>query len=204
MLLNNMETPIDLDKARDEKMIPVAQGVLSDMADLMIPEDANVKVDYNPVLLKILGRTLEADTNVETENPYIFQLLLGVFASINKVAQDTIVSAVDDVRYGRIQKQILQIVAKAHVRMGSVTEEEKDADFSPIKQELNGLFAEEKLSIIELKYVMDNILQSFKDVQSIFATNVEQSTSKAIAKSMDLEFVSDLTMKKLDSILKGE
>ena len=198
------EQEVNLDKLRDEKCIPIAQAVLEDMAELMVPEDANVKIDYNPILLKVLQRSLDADLNIQTENPYIFQLLLGVFSSLNKVAQEATVLPMDDVRYGRISKGILKIVAEAKVRLGNVSEEDKTADFVGIKESLNKLFAEESLTILELKYVMDNIFQSFQDVQSIFGTNVEQSTAKAMAKALKLEDINDLSMKTLDSILKGE
>lgn len=200
-----METTIpNLDQLRDEKCIPVAKGVLSDMAETMIPVDASKVVDYNPVLTKVLERSLEADLNIEMENPYIFQLLLGVFASLNKVAQTCVVIPMDDIRFGKIQKKILEIVVSANVRMGEVSEEEKDADFVPVKEQLDALFAEEKVTISELKYIMDNILESFKDVQMIFAANVEQSTSRAIAKAFKLEDITELSMKKLNNVLKGE
>lgn len=194
----------DLEKLRDEKCLPIAQEILNDLATDMIPDDANVKVDYNPILLKILARTFEADTNIATENSYLFQVLLGVFSALNRTVQECTTVPIDDVRYGVISKKILAIVAKAKVRMGAVTPEESIADFAPIKEELNGLFAEEKLSMLEIKYMMDNIFESFNAVQTGFNMNVEQSSRRAEAKLFKLEDMVDLSMKKLDDVLRAE
>lgn len=203
---NNKQTlapDVNLDKLRDEKCIPVAQLVLEDIASDMMPEDANEKVDYNPVTLKILQRTLDADTNISTENSYIFQLLFGVFQSLNKTVQECNTIPIDDIRYGVIAKKILGTVADAHVRMGTIADADKDADFAQIKEKLNELFSAEQLSLLEVKYIMDNILDSFNTVQGLFSMNVEISSAKAIAKSMGLESVNDLSMKKLDDVLKS-
>jgi hypothetical protein len=194
----------NVDQIRDEKCIPLAKAISKHIAELMIPEDANEKVDYNPIITKILEKTLEADTNLLTENSYIFQLILGIFAGLNKTAQACTTIKIDDVRYGRIEKQILQIVADNidKITVGSVTPEQTDIDFAPIKEKLNELFASENLSMMELKYVMDNIFDSFGTVTNSFNQSIEIQTKKAEAKLFGLDDITDLSMKKLDEELK--
>lgn len=189
---------------RDEKCIPVARAVLNDMAVDMIPKNANEKVDFNPISLKILQRALDADLNIATENSYIFQLILGVLSGLNTTVQATVTVPIDDVRYGGIAKKILDIVATADLKMGSVTPEETTAMFVPVKEQINALFAVEKLSMLEVKYVMDNIFASFKTVTEIFNASVERSAARAEAKMFGVESMTDLSMKRLEEVLKSE
>lgn len=198
----------DLDKLRDEKCIPLARAVLNDMAIMLVPENANEKVDYNPLLKKILERTLEADTNIVMENPYIFQLMLGAMAGLNATVQLCAMSPIDDIRYGAIGKKIMGILATANVPLVAMKDPKKgvdpkviEADFAPVKEQIEALFAEEKLNIMEVKYVMDNLFESFSDVQTIFMASVGQSSEKAEAKLFGLQDITDLSMKKLDEVL---
>ena len=104
----------DANELRDIKCIPIVRGILVDMAADLIPEDANVEVNYLPVIMNMLKRTLDADTNLTTENPYIFQMIKGVFMALSVTAQGLKPSTpIDDVRYGRIAKQIVGMVAAA-------------------------------------------------------------------------------------------
>lgn len=193
----------NLDQLRDEKCIPLARSMFKDIASDMIPEDANVVVDYNPVLIKLLSKTLEADTNISMENPYLFQLILGVLSGLNRTIQECTFSPIDDLRYGSISKKILDIVSKGNVRMGTVTPEESIADFAPIKEELNSLFAQENISLLEVKYIMDNIFASFTAVEGGFMGLITQHSQDAEAKLFGVEFMSDMTMKKLDDVMKA-
>lgn len=194
----------DLEKLRDEKCIPLARLILADMAELLMPEDANEKVDYNPIVLKTLARTLEADTNISKENTYLFQLILGVFSGLNVTVQSATTLPIDDVRYGAIAKQILKIVSEANVTMGSVTKEDTERDFAPVKEKIDALFLAEKMSLLEVKYVMDNIFTSFSTFTDLFNRNVESSSQKAEAKMFGVESMYDLSMKRLDEVLKME
>lgn len=200
--MSNQET--DLEKLRDEKCIPVAKAILKDLAQDLIPEDANKKIDFTPAVKNILTKTLEADLNISTENSYIFQLILGVFAALNTTVQACDTVLIDDVRYGAISKKILDIVASADIRMGNVMPEEIVLDFIPVKEQINALFAAEKLSMLEVKYIMDNIFTSFKTVTDMFNHSVQISSEKAEAKMFKVESMSDLTMKRLDEVLKEE
>ncbi len=201
--MENKEKEVDLDKARDEKCIPIAREVLKDLATTLLPEDANKVVDYNPAILKIMKRSLDHDLNISTECTYIFQLILGAFTGLNKTVQGCSTILIDDVRYGRIGGQILTILSEANVRFGNVSPEEVEIDFAPVKEKINALFAEEKLSMMEVKYIMDNIFEGLKMVQSGFSESVEKSTQKAEAKALGIEFMSDLTMGRLNDVLMG-
>lgn len=194
----------NLDKKRDDKCFPVMRGVLSDMVTDLIPENANEKIDYNPIVKKILQRELDADLNLTTEVPYIFQGLLGVFAGLNITVQGCEMIPADDVRYGAIAKKVLGIVDDANVSLGDPSKEQIEKDFEPAKARLNALFAEEKLTAFEVKYIMDNIFDALKTVEGIIAAQIEDSASRAEAKLFGIDSKVDLTMKILDDVLKAE
>lgn len=194
----------DLEKERDDRVIPVVRGFLVDMAAQMIPEDANKEVNYLPVSLAMLKRALEADLNITTDNAYAFQMIKGVFVGLSATVQQLKPSTeIDDVRFGRIAKQILGIVAAADIGLTPKTPEEVEASFASIKEQLQALFDAEKLSWMEIKYIMDNIFAAFEDVTNLFNRKVESALESAEAKAMGVEFMSDLTMSKLDTFLKA-
>lgn len=199
-----MEPELDLDKVRDEKVVPVAHAVLNDMALLMVPEDASEKVDYNPIVLKILERTLDADFNIATENTYLFQLLLGALSGLNQAVQGCRYVRIDDVRYGKIGKKILSILATADIPLVGATPEEIVKAFEPVQEQLNVLIVEEKLTLIEVKYIMDNIFSGFDMVNSGFNASVADSSARAEAKLFGIETMPDLTMKQLNQVLTGD
>ena len=191
----------DLDKLRDEKCIPIAREVLADMATSLVAEDANDKIDYNPIILKILKKALDNDLNISMEVPYLFQLILGVFSGLNSAVQKTSPVPIDDVKYGAVAKKILSMVSEANVRMGGVTPEETATDFAPIMEKLNAYFKEQNLSFLEIKYVMDNIFQSFTRVNNLFNENLAGNSARAEAKLFGIESMSDLTMRRLNDVL---
>lgn len=194
----------DLEKLRDEKCIPVARSLLTDLSTDLLPQNANDKIDYNPILTKFLQKTLDADMNIQTEAPYIFQLLLGVLSGLNLTVQGTKTVPIDEIRYATIGRKILAIVAEANVKMGSVTPDETTADFAPVKEKIDALVVAENLSMLEVKYIMDNIFDSFKMINDIYLRNIEQSTAHATAKLFGLESLDELGLKKLDEVLKAE
>lgn len=199
-------TPIekDADQLRDEKCIPVARKMFAAIADKMIPEDANTVVDYNPVLIDLLTEALGADLNMTTENPYVFQLMLGMLSGLNLTVQKATVAPIDDVRYGRIGRQILKFVADANVTLGSVTPEQTEADFAPVLDQINALFAEEKLTMMEVKYIMDNMFESFTAVNNGFSSSTSTSFKLAEEKLWKVQDMSDVTMGLMDKIMKGQ
>jgi hypothetical protein len=195
------ETTPNLDTLRDEKCIPIAREVMKDISTTLLPEDANVLVNYNPMILKVLQRNLDNDLNIKVETPYVFQLILGALSGLNRTVQTCTVVPIDDIRYGKIGNKILGILADSNIRLGNVTPEEIDADFAEVKANINALFTEEKLSMLEVKYIMDNIFEAFKVMNAGFNQSLETSVEKAEAKLLGIETMSDLTMKKLNDVL---
>lgn len=198
--LDVMPAP-DLGKLRDEKCIPVARDVMLAMAELMIPENASEKIDYNPLALKILQLELDADLNVTTEQPFVDQLILGALSGLNKTVQASAYIPIDDIRYGNIARKILVILNEGNVTLGNVTPEQTEADFAPVKEKINALFAEEKLMLIEVKYVMDNIFQSFAKVGNIVTESISQSMKSAEEKLWGVEDLTDVCLKQVDEVL---
>lgn len=201
-----VEAPVekDADQLRDEKCIPVARKMFESVAAKMIPEDANEVVDYNPVLIDLLTEGLAADLNMTTETPYVFQLMLGILSGLNRTVQKATVTPIDDVRYGKIGRKILQITADANVTLGSVTVEQTDADFASALEQINALFAEEKLTMMEVKYIMDNIFESFTAVNNGFSASTEQSFKLAEEKLWKVQDMTDVTMGLMDRVMKQQ
>lgn len=191
----------DLEKQRDDKCIPVARGVMDALAKLMIPEDASKEVNFNPVVLEILKLELDADLNVTTDQPYIDQLVLGALSGLNRTVQECTFLPLDDIRYGTIQRKILEILVSANVTLGAVTPEQSVADFVPVKEQINALFAEEKLNVMEVKYVMDNIFEAFGKVGTMVSESIVQSMKKAEAKQWGVEDLTEVTLQQLDKVL---
>jgi hypothetical protein len=186
---------LDLDALRDEKCFPVARTMFNDLVTDMMPLNPNEKVDYTPVLTKLLAHSVDADLNLVTENPYVFQLMLGMLTGLNKTLQECDTVPVDDVRYATIVNKMLAIVAEANVRIGSVTPEETTADFAVVKEKLNALFKEENLSRLEIDYIKDSMFAAFQAVQQGFSSAVDSAVVKVEEKLLGIEAMSDLTMK---------
>lgn len=193
---------IDLEKEREDRCYPVVRGVLTDMATDLLPQ-AGAEQNYTPLLTKILGRSLEANLNLQMENPFVFQTLLGIVVGLNTTVIECTTAPIDDARYGAIGKKILSIVSTADIRLGTLTPEETTATFVPVKEQLNELFAAEKLSWMEVKYIMDSILAAIKEVEQRFTVSIDQSLQKAEAKAMGVQDMNDLTMQHLDKFLKA-
>lgn len=199
---------VDLEKLRDEKCIPVARGIMNDMATDLIPDNANDKVDFTPVLTKVMARSLDADLNIVMDNPYVFQLVLSGMAGLNATVQSCETTPIDDVRYGGIAKKILAILATANVPLVVPADPKAkldmariETDFAPVKEQLQALITENNLSNMELQYIMQNIFESFQSIQNGFMNVVADHTQKATAKLFGLEDYNDLTMKSLDKVL---
>lgn len=192
----------DLDAARDIKVIPVARAVLNDMALELVPENAAEKIDYNSLLLKMLQRALDADLNLTSDNPYLFQLVLKLMSGLNATVQTCATVPIDDVRYGNIGRKILAILATANLTLPTTTPEQDLEEFAPVKEQISALFLEEKLTMIEVKYIMDNLFDSFGAVQNLFMMKMSEVSDQAAAKLFGLNDMTDLSMKKVDEVLK--
>lgn len=193
--------PPDLDEARDEKCMPIARAILSDMVAELLPEDLNSKVDFHPITLKILQKYLDADLNMTTDTPYIPQLILGALSGLNGAANGAEMKPVDDVRYGTITRRILKVLYDANLPMTNIKKEEMDTVYAPLRVELSKIFLEESMTVIEVKYVMDNIFMAFNTLTNMLQVSLEESSKRAEAKLFGISDITDLTMKKLQEVL---
>jgi hypothetical protein len=196
--------PADLEALRDQKCEPVVRGMLNDLAKDLIPPDANEKIDYNPVILALQQRALDADLNITTEVSYVFQLITGVLQGLSATVQTCTFVPPDDVKYGRIAKQILLILAGAtSVDVLDSKAENIEKNFAAVKPQIDQLFMQEKLSMLEIKYIMDNVFDAYNDVESAFMQLLKQHGDQASAKLFGVESLVDLSLKKLDEVLKS-
>lgn len=199
------ETPVpNLDELRDQHCLPVAQGVLEDIAEKLLPEVIDGTFTWTPLVTKILERSLEADLNITTEVSYIPQLVLSALSGLNTAMQDCEATPVDELRYVGIAKKLLVMIAEAHLTLTKIKPEEQVLEFAPIKEKISILVKEENLNRLEVKYIMDMVFESFKRVSSIFEHSLGQSVARAESKIFGVESMSDVTMKKLDGFLKAE
>lgn len=195
----------DLEVLRDEKVIPVARGVLQDMAGEIASTDVNADTDFASILVKILTRALAADLNLTTENPYIFQQILGAYAAFSSVVQKCKVSEAQDVRYSNIGREMLVLLANSNVPMGTkVTPEEQETALEAIKPELEAIFAQENLTWLEVKYILEGLFRSLKATEQLYSSNVEMSVKRMEAKILGIEDMTDLSMTKLNETLQAD
>lgn len=199
------EPVVDLEAVRDARVVPVAQGVLEDIASEAAAANIENQSDISGVMSKILIRTLEADLNLTTENTYVFQLVLGAYGALSSVIQNSKMREIDEARFARIGSQVLGILAKANVPMGTkVKSEDQVAALEALKPELEAVWAAEDLSWLEIKYVLEGVFRGLKTVENNFSVNVEMSLKRMEAKILGVADMSDVTMKKLDETLRAE
>jgi hypothetical protein len=194
----------DLEKVRDDKCFPVARALMDEMAISLMPKDPNQLVDYKEIKLKTLSLFLDADLNVATEVSYIPQLILTVLSGLNAAVHGCAIPLTDEARYSEIASKILGILAKAQIPFGSLTPDELTSSFAPVQDQLNALFAEEKLSLMEVRYVMDQLFDSFKTFTSELSQAIENATRRAESKALGIDEMDDLTLKKLNDFLLKE
>ena len=197
-----MSTETDLDKARDEKCVPLAMGVLQDAATDMPVTDEAVPKDFQPLVTKIKMRALEADTNLLMENPYIFQLVSSHLQGLNAAVQAAVKAPLDRERYERVMKQILTIFSTVPIKAGKTSDEERLAAFDGVKQYLETLMEQEHITELESQWMMATLIQAFKATHEIFSTDIDMHSEKAMAMKMGIESMMDMTMKGLDAALK--
>lgn len=190
----------DLEKARDEKCIPIARSMFQDIVD-GFGNDGAEDNSTTPITMKIMQKALTADLNISTEVPYLFQLVLGIFSGLNSTIQKVTASPTDIDRYASLTRRMLAIVAAANVKIGNVIPEDTEKDFAPVLTQINDLFKAENVTSVEIKFIMDNIFQSYTRLTNTFNELLAQSSQKAEAKLFGIEFMSDLTMAKLNEVL---
>src|ERR1035437_1758224 len=185
---------VDLEKERDVKCTTIARDILKEFSTTPMGVEEKHKI----LALKILSLMLNADLNITSEVSYVPQLLLGVFAGLNQTIQGSKILENDDARYDRITNQILTLVSNANVRMGKLTPEEVTTDFVTVKEELDKLFATEKLTRLEVKYLLDNLFESFTSINNLLSHSIESSTERMECKILGIESMTDLSLKKHD------
>ena len=195
----------DLEAIRDERVIPVVKGMLADFAESLPTGDDTKNSDFTTALIKVLQRTLDADLNLTTENPYIFQLGLGVLSAFNDVVGECEKAPAEDERYGRVASRMMALLVQADVPMGTnVTPVQQKEALQSIKPQLQEIFLAENLTSLEISYILEGILRSFKTLEELFSGNVQRSVNRMEGKILGLEDITDLTMSKLDETLQRD
>lgn len=189
----------DLDAQRDVKCVPVARAILNDLAVGLFPE--NGTMDYPALTKQGLERLLEIDANVTTDVPYVYQLILAGLTGLHVAIQAAPTEPMDDVRYSRIARQLISILATANVTLTAKTPDE--AEYAPVKEQVAALIAAEKLTRIEADYVVNNVFAAFNTAQNYAQMTLEGAMKKAEEKLFGIESMTDLGMKKLDEVLKS-
>jgi len=188
----------ELELARDKKCFPIAQTILTEISTGLL-EEGGVK----EVALKAISLTLHEDLNVSQDMTYIPQLILGVLSGANATMQSCTTVPLDVERYKVIAKKILTILAEEKLKL-NINADETAVVFAGVKEKFDALFSEEKLNVLEVKYIMDSIFNHFAMFNNVLGASIESSMEKATAKLLGLDNTSDLTMKKLDEILKSK
>lgn len=176
----------DLDKLRDEKVLPMVNECLGTVAELGFPGEVEGQTDLRPVGEKLLKTMLDADLNHLTEAPYLFQNMLTNLSTLNKVIQEATFIAIDDARYNEIAKKAFSFVTLGETEM---------------LEAVNKLFDEEKLNKFEVSHVTNLIFSTFKAVQQTVMSSVDTSMKKAEEKIWGCD-IEQVTMKMIDEKLK--
>lgn len=189
----------DLEKLRDEKCIPIARSILTDLAAGLFPESG--EMNYPAMTTEALQKLLDVDANVTTEVPYVYQLILAGLTGLNVQIQAATTAPVDDARYGRVIRKLLSILATANVTLTS--DKPDETEYAPVKEQVQALFDAEKLTTIEVMYVVSNLFSAFNTAQNYIHMSVEGQMKKAEEKLFNVEDMTDLGLKKLDDVLKS-
>ncbi len=188
----------DLEKIRDERCFPIVRSVFEEFPSGLVVDPK----DQKELQLKCLSAMLAADLNIAIEVSYVPQVILGVLSALNKTMNEC-GRVNDEERYRGIAEECLQIVADQmeSIKLGSVTQEDTEKDFAPIKVKLMALFEVEKLSEMEVKYVIQKILEKFTDFHNAISNSISSSTARMEAKILGIDTMSDLGLKKLNEVL---
>lgn len=189
---------MDADKLRDEKCIPVARAILSEIPATLLADD------IDPLVLSILQKALDMNMNITTEAQYLFQLILGGFSGLNTILHTLVLEPVDEERYVAISQKILQILADSNVRLTGATTEEVEKDLTDAKVQLQELFTAEKLTSIDLDYIVEKILSAVATVNNKVSDNLASSTSRAEAKIFGVESMDEITVKHVNDVLTND
>lgn len=192
-------TEQNLEKLRDEKVFPVAKAVFKQMSEELVGStDENLGL-----ALKTLSLMVEKDLNVDTEVSFLPQVILRTLAEINSTLQVCETDPEDEERYVRVAHAILTIVSDADLSLKDKLPEDVVKDYEPIKEKLNVLFKEEKITRLELNYIKDMIFDAFTNFNNIVQSSIVSATERAESKALGIQSMTDLSLKRLDEFLKG-
>ena len=188
---------MNLEKLRDEKCFPLVKNIFKEFpTGLIVPDEQQKELQ-----LKCLSAMLAEDLNIGQEVSYVFQSLLNIFSGLNATIQ-SLELVNDDEKYDGITRKVLEIVAG---EIESIHPDSKPdemlKDFSGVKNKLLKLFGDEKLSKMEVKYVMDNVFEKFSTLQNVVTSSIASSTEKMECSILKIESMSDLSLKKLNDTL---
>lgn len=199
-------TPVagpSLEQQRDLRVVPVAQSTIEVIAGQNTAVDVNDRSEFTNVILSILQKSLDADLNIVTDVPYIFQLILSVYSAFNTVALAAKKPDVDMARFSKIAHEMMGLLASAKAPMGDgVKPEDQVTALEGIKPQLEELFSRENITQLELSYILESLMHTLKVTNDSFQQQIQRSVDRAEAKVWRLDDFSDLTLKKLDKVLQ--
>lgn len=191
-------TEKNLEQLRDEKVFPLVKVIFKQMAEELVATD-----DVKPLTLKALSVMLSADLNVETEVSFLPQVILRTLSETNATLQLCETEPEDEERYVRVAHKILSIVSDADLSLEDKTPDEITKEYEPVKERLNVLFNEEKITRLELNYIKDMIFDAFTNFNNMIGTSIASATERAESKALGIESMTDLSLKRLDEFLKS-
>lgn len=198
-----IEPTRDLDAERDIRVIPVAQGVLKDLAGQSAALDINDRSEFTNVIAKIVNRFIDADLNVTMDNPYVWQLIISIFAAFMQVVMESKMAEPQDERYSKIAHEMMALIAGVTVPIGmGVKTEDQVAALQSIKPQLEEIFAREMLTRLEVMHIMEGLMNAMKVTNQTVERHVQDGVERMEAKILKLNDLSELTMGKLDTTLK--
>lgn len=186
----------NLDAVRDEKCFPVAQAILSQMAVDLLNKNDNQK-ELTESTLSVM---LDKDFNITEEVAYVPQLILGALSGLNLAVQTCTVIEADETRIADVGSKMLRILADANVKLNPA-KEDIETVFEVLKEPLNALFAEEKVTRLEIKYVMQTVFEAFTALNNLTDKSIKDATERLECKILGIESMSDLTLKKVNDVL---
>lgn len=190
----------DLAKEQADKVTGVAQGLLEDMATMLMPLDGKT-FDLKPLELATLARILAADLKLQTEVPLTFQYTTSGITGLLQILQDcTYHEPHTQADFAEAAREILAILAKAKASLGDTATVAES--LASVKAELETRFADKQLSAIDVRYILNSITSTFDTLRNGVEKSIEESMERAQAKAFSVESVQDVSMGKLDSFLK--
>lgn len=198
MLNENGETENDqLERLRDERCFPIVRALVKEFPEGLVVDPE----DQKKLQLQSLSLMLAADLNVAQEVSYVSQLTLGVLSGLNAAIQTAGLEN-DEVKYEFLAGDVLKILAD-HIDTMKLDAgpEESIKEFAKIQEKLIALFKENELSLMEAKYIIQKILESFTTLNNAVSSSIENSTKRMEEKILGIESMGDLTLQKLNDVL---